>query len=335
MPENTNHFSIRQRDILWSAKTFILSVLTGFTFSISLYTLMLIVAEPAPVSEAIASTASAATAKVVITAAYISPLWSIFIFNTIAAFTASVGTGLFMLIHPLLIADIQLRSDHRIYASFSIAFERMLMPANRLLQRLAHHMDDSFPYITPNDTAKDGVWKYCGYGREDYRMIAYMLPYTIPFLILIVNGALMGILLAFFIFNGLMTGFEMFGIEGMPVGVLYNLTYFIISIAPHGIIEIPALLLAASLGYRFARVQSHEIIQKGLFLGNSSESMKLDVANVLDSVKGYIFSGYVWKVFAITVLMLLFAAYIEAYVTLGIVDRVMLELDNFVGTISS
>jgi len=332
--QNNQYFSIRHKDLLWSARTFILSVLAAFVFSMLLYTFMFIAAEPAPVNEAIVSTASAATAKVVVTAEYISPLWAIFIFNSIAALSASAGTGLFLLIHPLLISDIRLRPGHRIYASFSIAFERMLMPANRMLQRLAHYLDADFPYTTANDTAKDGFWKYCGYSREDYRMLAYMLPYTIPFLILIVNGALMGILLAFFIFNGLMTGFEMFGIEGMHVGVLYNLTYFIISIVPHGIIEIPALLLAASLGYRFARVESHEIIQKGLFLGNSFESMKLDVATVLDTAKGYIFSGYVWKVFAVTVLMLLFAAYIEAYVTLGIVERVMLELDEFVGTIT-
>lgn len=330
-PTNKQTFAIDHRDLMWSAKTFVLSVLTAFVISMLLYTLMLIISEPAPVDNAIVSTASAATAKVTVAAEYINPMWAIFTFNSIAALMASLGTALFMFIHPLLISDIRMRPDHGRYASVSIGFEKMLVPGNRLLQKLAHRMDADFPY-TDADTPKEGLWEYCGYSREDYRMLAYMLPFTIPFLIMIVNGLLVGILLAFFIFNGSLTGFDMFGPKGIFIGVFYNLTYFIISILPHGIIEIPALLLAAALGYRFARIQSSDIVYKGLFLGNSYEELKADVAFVVDTVKGYILSGYQWRVSAVMLLMLLFAAYVETYVTLRIVERVMLELDSFLGT---
>ncbi|MCQ6963857.1 stage II sporulation protein M [Methanolobus chelungpuianus] len=318
---------------MWSAKTFALSVLTAFIISMLLYALMLITSEPAPVDEIIVSAASAATSKVTVAAEYISPMWAIFIFNSIAALMASLGTGLFMFIHPLLISDIRMRADHGRYASVSIGFERMLVPGNRLLQKLAHRMDAGFPY-TDADTPKVGFWEYCGYSREDYRMLAYMLPFTIPFLIMIVNGLLMGILLAFFVFNGSLTGFHIFGPKGIFLGAFYNLTYFVISILPHGIIEIPALLLAAALGYRLARIQSSDIVHKGLFLGNSYGELKADVVLVLDTVKRYMLSGYLWKMSAIMILMLLFAAYVETYVTLRIVERTMLGLDGFLGTIS-
>jgi hypothetical protein len=328
MTDNTSHcFPIKYKDLLWSAKTFSMSVVTAFVCSMLLYTFMFIIAEPAPVNEAIVSTATAATAKVVVTAEYISPMWAIFIFNSIAALSASVGTGLFLFIHLLLVSDIRLRPNNRIYASFSIAFERMLMPANRLLQKLAHRLDNDFPYPEISDPAKEGIWRYCGYTREDYRMFAYMLPYTIPFMIMIVNGLLMGILLAFFLFNGSLTGYEMLGIKGIAIGIAYNLTYFFISIVPHGIIEIPAILLAAALGYRFARVQSLEVKSKGLFLGNSPESLKEDVSEVLATVRLYLTSRYLWKISAFIVITLLAAAYIEAHLTSGIVDIVMQELD--------
>ncbi|MDW7731823.1 MAG: stage II sporulation protein M [Methanolobus sp.] len=205
------------------------------------------------------------------------------------------------------------------------------MPINRLLQKIVSLKDRDFSYMGMTGHEREGtVWEYCGYGKDDYRMFAYMLPYTVPVMILVVNGFLMGILLAFFIFNGAMTGYQLFGERGITVGLLYNTAYFFISIMPHGIIEIPAILLAAAVGRRFAYIQSHEIIHKELFLGDSIESLKNDVSTVMDTVRQYLNSRYLWKMFAIMVLMLFVAAYIETYETLLIVDRVMLELDGVV-----
>ncbi|MBN2110128.1 MAG: stage II sporulation protein M [Methanosarcinaceae archaeon] len=331
MFESDTKFRTTGKDLSWSAKIFTSSLLIALAFSLALYSFMLAVSEPAPVSEAITTTASAATAKVEITAEYIDPVWAIFIFNTLAIFSASAGTALFLLIHPLLIRDIELRTVNRAYSYFSIAFEKLLMPINRLLQRIVAFKDADFSALGRTDDEKEGtIWQYCGYGKDDYRMLAYMLPYTVPVMVLAVNGFLMGIMLAFFIFNGAMTGFRLFGAEGIIIGLFYNAAFFFISIVPHGIIEIPAILLAVSVGRRFAFVQSHELIDRGLFMGNTIESLKNDVSVVMVTVREYLNSRYLWKSFALMVMMLLLAAYIEACVTLTIVDRVMPVLDGLV-----
>ena len=333
MPEYNQKFQIKDKDLMWSAKTFTSSILISLVFSMILYTFMLAVSEPAPVSEAITSTASAATAKVVVTAEYINPMWAIFIFNSLAVFSASVGTGLFLLIHPLLVRDIELRTDNRVYSFFSVIFEKLLMPLNRLLQKIVSSRDQDFSALSKTGSEREGtIWQYCGYEKDDYRMFAYMLPHVVPLMILVVNGFLIGILLAFFIFNGAMTGFQLFGEKGIIVGLLYNVTYFFISIVPHGIIEIPVILLAAAVGRRFAYIQSHEVIDKELFLGDSIESLKNDVSNVMSTLKEYLNSRYLWKSFALMAIMLLIAAYIETYVTLRISENVMYLLDSGIDT---
>ncbi len=331
MSEPTTRFQVNKKDLLWSVKTFSASLLIALVFSMVLYSFTMTLSEPAPVNYAITSTASAATAKVVVTAEYISPMWAIFIFNSLAVFSASVGTGLFLLIHPLLVRDIEMRTGSKTYTFISISFERLLMPLNRLLQKVVSSRDPDFASMQKTGPKKEGtIWQYCGYGKDDYRMLAYMLPYIVPVMILVVNGALMGILLAFFVFNGALTGFQLFGEDGIIIGMLYNVAYFVISIVPHGIIEIPAILLAAAVGRRFAYIQSHEIMNKGLFLGDSIESLKIDVSRVIGTVKEYVSSRYLWKMFGLMVIMLLLAAYIETYVTLEIVERVMSVLDHFV-----
>jgi uncharacterized membrane protein SpoIIM required for sporulation len=331
MSESTTRFQINRKDLLWSAKTFAASLLVALVFSMILYSFTMTLSEPAPVNDAITSTASAATAKVVVTAEYISPMWAIFIFNSLAVFSASVGAGLFLLIHPLLVRDIEMRKGSKVYTFISISFERLLMPLNRLLQKVVSSRDPDFASMHKTGQKEEGtIWQYCGYGKDDYRMLAYMLPYIVPVMILVVNGFLMGILLAFFVFNGALTGFQLFGEDGIIIGMLYNVAYFVISIVPHGIIEIPAILLAAAVGRRFAYIQSHEIMNKGLFLGDSIESLKKDVSRVIGTVREYLNSRYLWKMFGLMVVMLLIAAYIETYVTLEIIERVMSVLDDFV-----
>ncbi|WP_342303707.1 stage II sporulation protein M [Methanolobus sp. ZRKC5] len=327
--KNRNRFDISANDLKWSARVFMLSVASAFIIGIFAYILMLVFAEPEPVSEVIINTASAATAKVAVTSNYINPMWAIFIFNSIAASCAVVGTGLFMMVHQMLISDINIRPGHHLYARFSLFFEKMIMPVNMLLIKITSMVDKDFSSIKRNSEEKQGtIWQYCGYGKDEYRMFAYMIPYIVPLMILMVNGFLMGILLAFFTFNGAMTGFQLFGMKGILIGLFYNVIYFFISIVPHGIIEIPAILVAVALGYRFAHIQAHDVIDKELFNGNDIESLKEDSAYILATSKDYILSKYTWKMLGIIILTLLVAAYIETYVTLGIVDRVMQMLDN-------
>ncbi|WP_094227577.1 stage II sporulation protein M [Methanolobus psychrotolerans] len=324
-----DQFKISAKDVSWSVKVFMRSVALAFIIGIAAYILMLIFAEPEPVSKAIVSTASAATAKVTVTSNYINLMWAIFFFNSIAASCAIIGTGLFMLVQSALISDIHIRSRHHIYTRCSILFEKMIMPVYEILIKITTISDKDFSSIGKNEPEmKDTVWQYCGYGKDEYRMFSYILPYTVPLIILMVNGFLMGILLAFFTFNGAMTGFEILGTKGIALGLFYNVIYFFISILPHGIIEIPTLLVAASLGYRFAYIQAHDVIDKELFNGNDIKSLKEDVSYALDTTKNYILSGYIWKMLALVVLLLLIAAYIETYVTLGIVDKTMEMIDN-------
>ena len=322
---------IGMQDIRWTIRVFLLSVTIAFILSIVAYILTLTFAEPEPVSEVIISTASAATAKVEVTSNYIDPMWSIFIFNSIAATCAVIGTGLFMMVHNLLIVDIAMRPQHRIYARLSILFEMAMKPLYNLLIRMTAFVDSDFSSIRRSEQKKEGsIWDYCGYGKDEYRMFSYMLPYTVPLLILVVNGALMGILLAYFTFNGAMTGLDLLGTKGIVIGLLYNVTYFFISIIPHGIIEIPTILVAAALGYRFAHSQAHEVIDKDLFNQNDISGLKEDAAYTSAAVKGYILSGYTWKMLGMIILVLLVAAYIETYVTLGIMDSVMSMLDRYI-----
>jgi uncharacterized membrane protein SpoIIM required for sporulation len=324
-------FRLEKKNVFWSVKYFSFAIIVAFILSIAMYSVMLLVSEPAYVDEAIITTASAAVAKVEITAEYINPMWSLFIFNSIAVFSAVIGTSLFPFIHPMMIGEIELRSKHPVYAHCSIVIEKMMMPANRLIQKLVTIADRDFPSIrTKPEDDTDSMWKNCGYEKVDYHKFAYILPYTVPVMIILVNGFLIGILMAFFTFNGALTGFQIFGTKGILIGIIYNLIYFVISILPHGIIELPVILVAAALGYRFAFVQSHEVKNENLFLGDTIEIAKTDVAQVIEITKNYMSSLYVWKMLAIMIFMLLIAAYIEINVTGNVVESTMNLLDGFI-----
>ncbi len=332
-----NRFRIGIKEFLWSVKLFAASAIVAFMLSIAVYVVMTIFAEPQPVNAAISATASAAMAKVEVGARYISPMWSIFVFNTIAIFTTSFGTGLFSYIHNIFSGEFSFRSKHRIYAAVSIKIDKLFTIFYRHIRRIASIFDPGFSKInienktdenTHQDAETSSVWDFCGYTRDDYRMFAYILPYTVPVLILMINGMLLGVLLAFFIFNGAMSGYEIMGLQGIAIGVFYTLSYFVFSILPHGIIELPVLFLAASLGYRFAYVQSKAVIDEGFFMGDDIESINRDVSRINSVTTMYLKSRYLWSMFGVTVGLLLVAAYIEIYVTPGVVEYVMVVVER-------
>lgn len=327
-------FRLEIMDIKWAAAIFISSALSALIIGICTYTLALIFAEPEPVSQAIMKGASAATSKVVVTSGYINPMLSIFIFNSIAALSAVIGAGLFMAIHYVLIEDIAMRPQHPLYARFSAGFEKMLMPVFQLMTKISIRTDSYFSSVKGSvhdkENNKDNtIWHYCGYGKTEYRMFSCILPYTVPLLTMAANGFLMGILLAYLIFEGALTGYQIAGMQGIFIGLIYDVVYFFISIIPHGIIEIPAILLAASLGHRLAVVQAHAVIEKNLFSGDDINSLKKDSKYVFYLTRKYLLSAYVWKITASVLLILLIASYIETYITPGIVGNVMYLLDNY------
>lgn len=330
--EKSDRSIIDAKDIRWTVKVFLITVFSVFFLAILAYTLAFLSPEPEPasevVSEVIMSTATAATSKVEVTSVYINPMWAIFFFNSLAACCAVIGTGLFMLVHKLLLRDIEIRPTNRYYASISIFMEKTMMHLYRILIRISSKLDPDMLQIKNGNNEKTGtIWQYCGYGKYEYRMFSYILPFIVPLLILLVNGTIMGTLLAYFTFNGALTGFELFGEKGIIPGLFYNVVYFFISIMPHGIIEIPVLLIAAAVGHHFASIQAHDVINKGLFNRDNIEKLKEDYESIEEKTKAYLFSAKTWKMVVFILLALLVAAYIETYVTLGIVDRVMLQID--------
>ena len=329
-----NQFHIGTTEFLWSVKLFAASAIVACILSIAVYVVMTIFAEPQPVSTAIAATATAAMAKVEVGARYISPMWSIFVFNTIAIFAASFGTGFFSYIHNIFSGEFSFRSKHRIYAAVSIKIDKMFTVFYRHIRRIASMLDSDFSRIkidtkiiieehAHSDESTSSVWDFCGYTKDDYRMFAYILPYTVPVLMLMVNGMLLGILLAFFVFNGAFSGYEVMGIQGMVIGFFYTLSYFVFSILPHGIIELPVLFLAASLGYRFAYVQSKAVADEGFFMGEDMDSVKMDVLRINSITAEYLKSRYLWSMFGLATGLLLVSAYVEIYVTPVVLESVM------------
>lgn len=318
-------------EFFWSARLFVASATLACLLGIAVYLIMVIFAEPEPVSSAITATAAAATAKVEVGARYISPMWSIFVFNTIAVFTASFGTGLFSYVHNALCSELRLRSKYRIYAAVSIRIDQVFTVFYKLIRRVATLCNPRFSrfekQLHPSETPSS-VWCLCGYTKDDYRMFACILPYTVPVLVLVVNGMLTGILLAFFVFNGALEGYGILGLKGIAVGVFYTLSYFVVSILPHGIIELPVLFFAAAIGYRFAFVQSDAVLNDVLFDGDDIESVNRDVSRINSLAGKYFRSRFLWAVFAMAVMLLLVAAYIEVYVTPQVVEDVMFGVER-------
>ncbi|MEA1985771.1 MAG: stage II sporulation protein M [Euryarchaeota archaeon] len=337
--EDSRLLHIGWQEMIWSAKVFASFATIAFVVSMVTYLFMIIFSQPQALNEAIVTTAQTATAKVELGARYTDPLWAVFIFNTIAAFTASAGTGLFLCIHRVLYEEMVVRLRYPMYASLSCRVERLFSPLYRLMRRMAlrfkpelsEYQDGGPEPEKDEDTSQASIWDVCGYTRNDYRTFASIIPYTIPVLVLMANGSLVGILLAFFTFNGGLSGFQIAGVAGIPAGLFYSLAYFMISLLPHGIIEFPALFLVTALGYRFACTQSDIVMREGLFLGESVDNIKKDVMRTNTITKSYLRSAYLWKMLGLAIMLLFVAAYIEMRLTPHIVEVGMGYVDLVVG----
>lgn len=325
-------FSTKKCDVLWSLKLFMLSVIFTCFLGFVIYLIMNVFTGHETVNNAISTTSSAAVKKVEVSSRYISLMWSISIFNTIAAFTASVGTGLFVYIHHVLIGDLKHRTRHQKYSNISIKTEHMFKKFVRKIHSITAKTDPDYEqneHVTQNHT-KDSIWYYSGFNGQDYQKIAQLLPYTIPVIIVVVNGMLIGLLLSYFIFNGILNGYEIMGFKGIVLGSIYSLSYCISATLPHGILELPALLTAAAIGHRFARIQSELIHDKRLFLGNDIESINQSLGYI-NSVTGvYLKSKPLWILLTTVTIILLVAAYIEVYITPEFIKMVMDTMDNVI-----
>ncbi|MFP4654952.1 MAG: stage II sporulation protein M [Methanohalobium sp.] len=324
-------FCTQKSDVFWSIKLFMLSVIFTFLLGFGIYLVMNFFSDPETVNNAVSTASSTAVKKVEVSSRYISLMWSIFIFNTIAAFTASFGTGLFVYIHHVLIGDLKHRTRHQKYLNVSIKTEHMFKQFFRKIHYITAKTD--LGQKQTRDTIQDpkySIWHYSGFTRQDYQKIAQILPHTIPVIIIVVNGMLIGLLLSYFIFNGILEGYEVMGLKGVVMGSIYSFSYCISAILPHGILELPALLLTAAIGHRFAKVQSNLVYDKRLFFGSDIKNINQSLEYV-DSITGvYLKSKPLWHLFIPVTVMLLVAAYIEVYITPEFIEIVMDTMDNVI-----
>lgn len=333
--EEIDRFKIKREDLIWSVKLFILFALLAFVFSISVYTVAYFFSQPEvtsgvviptakaatseidAVNDAIVSTSEAATYKVDFGARYIGPIYSVFVFNTIAIFVTSIGTAVITYSHRFTFREIMFRSRHPFYCRIISVLDK---PSPIVLSFIRKTAARLYPEMRQYQNVEkrggtDSIWNNCNYNGKDYRAVASMLPLIFPVLTLLLNGIIAGIVLALFLFNGILWGSQTAGAAGVLLGADFAFVYYLASISPHGIIELPAIFIATSLAYRFSRAYSEEIIIGRLFEADNYEDIKKDIKRIESFTGNYLRSRYMWKIFSFMILMLLVAAYIEIQLT--------------------
>lgn len=318
-------FHIGKQEILWSLKLFSMAVFISWMASTLFYCLSLASASSESVDAAITSTTSMAMKKVDSTAKHLDLMWSIFLFNSLAVVTTSIGTGLLPYIQNIAISELKLRARNQKYTRFSVKLEKIFQLFNSHIKDAIQKLDPGISRLRAQDNSetKGSIWEYANYNKENFRFLAYVIPYLIPIITLTLNGMLLGIMLSFFIFNGTISSYNLMGAEGIVPGILFSLSYFLAFILPHGIIELPVIITAAALGYRFARVYSDKILEDKLLLGNEAEGLERDISYMNKVATEYVQSHYLLAMVSMMLMLLLVAAYIEANITPGVAQQVV------------
>ncbi|WP_164999304.1 stage II sporulation protein M [Methanohalophilus profundi] len=325
------NFLIKWPAFLWCLKIFTYSAILTALLALASYAIMTMLAEPVTINETIDRAASAATSKVQRGAVYVGITWSVFLFNSLAALTASAGTALFVYLNRYLLKDITSRRQHHNYAKISIAMERGLYPIYRVLEWPAERF---FGFRSINtQTAENSVWNYTGYSRYHFQLLTAIVPFSVPLLVAAANGAILGMLFAFHLFNGAFSGYHLAGINGIVGGVVYNVTFFISAILPHGIIEIPVILVSTSIGYVIADSNCRLVRDKHLFVSDNIADLEADIATEERNTGTILFSPLFWKIYLLFVLLLLITAFIETEVTPDIITRALSIVEPFVSSL--
>ena len=319
-----NEFHVGWQEIQWSVKTFTFALFISWTVSMLFYFLSLAAASPESMNTAITSGTSMAMKKVESAAEHVSLLWSIFLFNSLAVITTSVGTGFLPYIQNISLAEIKLRSRNQNYTTYSVKVEKLFQLFNSRIMHSVERLDPALASLrAQNNSEKEmSIWKSAKYNKGHFRSLAYMIPYLIPIMTLTLNGMLLGITLSFFIFNGTLSACDLIGMQGILTGFIYSVSCFLAFILPHGIIELPVIIIAAALGYRFARVYSHKILNDRLLLADEAESLERDVSYMNNIATEYIRSSYLWTLVSLMLILLLAAAYVETNLTPTVAQHV-------------
>ncbi len=328
-----NDFHIAWHEIRWSSKIFILSMLIAWMTSMLFYFLSLVTVSPEPVNDAITSTAAMAMKKVDSAAEHLDLMWAIFLFNSLAVITTSVGSGLLPFVQNVSIAELKMRAHHQRYMVFSVKAEQLFQLVSTLIKDSAERLNPGIAILRAQDNSetKSSIWERAKYSKEHFRLLAYVIPYLIPVIALTLNGMLLGSMFSFFIFNGALPFYNLIGPLGIVLGILYSVIYFLAFILPHGIIELPVIIVAGALGYRFASIYSDKIVKDRLLSGDEAESLEKDISYLNSIATEYIRSRYLWTMVGMMLILLLIAAYIETNIT----PNVALQTADFIDRLLS
>jgi uncharacterized membrane protein SpoIIM required for sporulation len=140
-------------------------------------------------------------------------------------------------------------------------------------------------------------------------------------------------LFAFHLFNGAFSGYHLAGINGIVGGIVYNVTFFISAILPHGIIEIPVILVSTSIGYVIADSNCRFVRDKNLFVSDNIEDLEADIATEERNTGTILFSPLFWKIYVLFVLLLLITAFIETEITPSIITWALSLVEPFVSSL--
>jgi len=316
----------------WALKLFLISA--GLTVGVWLVLFVLATlafSSPEPVASTTTGVVSLVMERVAGLEGWIGLWMALFALNTCAAVVASTSSALFLLLLPLQVPDIRYRMAHPRYEWFATILDRLIYavwtPGFRVFAKLDRGFAQRYA-VDPPRAQFQGFWRVCGYSGIGFRNIFSVFPFVIPALTAVVNGSLIGIVLAVTLVMGGYTGFLAAGIPGLAIGSVLNLLYFFAAILPHGLLELFAVVMAIALGHSFATLYSNEIFERGLLMDHHLDVFDKDLQHLVAVTKQFLTSRRVLTTVAVIVGLLFLAAFIEAHVTPTIIAHVRAVLHD-------
>jgi len=191
-------------------------------------------------------------------------------------------------------------AEHRLYVWFSTGLFTLGILAGIALYAAGIDLMDLFLELIQEEFGGEMPGEGAPGEQEQFDLSAtfFITNNTPPFLLSIFGTLLVGLVpFAIMVFNGILVG-NIAAVVGAETGVAVIITL----LAPHGMFELPALFIAAGVGFRFL----HRIGQR---LAGTREA--LFTRNYLTRTVAFVIVGW---------LILVLAAFVEAYVTLLIAD---------------
>ncbi len=325
----------QRQSFMWALKLFLISGGLAVGVWLLLFVVFtLVFTSPEPVVSTTAAAVSLVMERVVGLEGWVGLWMALFVLNTCVAVVASTSSALLLFLLPLQVPDIQYRMAHPWYERVAKGLDKLLYVLWKPSFWVFARFDQGFARryeADPPSAQFQGVWRVCGYSGIGFRNIFSIFPFVIPALTAIINGSLIGVVLAVNLAMGAYTGFLTAGIPGLARGAGINVLYFLSAILPHGLLEISGLLLAIAVGQGFAVQYSNEIFERGLLLDHRLEGLDKDVRYLVTVTKRFLTSRRVLTTLVLIVGLLFLAAYIEAYITPTIMANVLTHLREIWG----